>query len=403
MKKSKRVLLLLVLIFMTGCGSQHEIQEAQEVQETQQVSAEAVESVLYNTINDVTEMVTEEPERNIVSVVAVGDNLYHSTVYKKGYDETGYNFDFVYKNVADLISSYDIAVVNQETPLVTSDYSSYPMFGTPIEAGEALINTGFDVILNATNHSYDKGYNGIESTLNFYAEHPDITYLGIHASEEDYQTVKIIEVNHVKIAMLNYTYGLNGLVVPDDKYYIIDTLYDEEKVKNDLLYAEENADVTIVFPHWGTEYVYEETEYQKYWAELFTEYGADVIIGSHPHVCEPVKYITADNNNTCLCYYSLGNFVSGQDEKPRILGGMASFNIVKENGEVTIEDCEFMPCVTYRTPTDIRVYRLEDYTDEMSAVTNLKATEDYLWKLWYDINKTTEIEYTVGNPVVKKN
>lgn len=349
-----------------------------------------------------TESVAIVPEISTVNFMAVGDNLYHSSVYKKGMTDDGYNFDFIYEPIKEFVKDYDIAVVNQETPLITSNYSSYPSFGTPMEAGEALINSGFNVMLNATNHTYDKGYNGVQSTLSFYDSHPEITYLGIHKSQEDYDSVKILEVNNIKIAMLNYTYGLNGLVIPEEYHYLVDTLYDEEKVKQDLLYAEENADITIVFPHWGTEYVYSETEYQKYWANLFTEYGADVIIGSHPHVCEPVKYIYHENGNKSLCYYSLGNFVSGQDEKPRILGGIASFKIIKTDDKTEVIDKRFIPCVTYRTPNDIAVYMLENYTDEMVSRTNLKASEEYLWSLWYEINDKTDIEYTVCYPVIEQ-
>lgn len=350
-----------------------------------------------------TEEPVHVPEITSVKFMAVGDNLYHSTVYKNGQTEEGYGFDFIYEHLVDFIRGYDIAVVNQETPLVKENYSSYPTFGTPVEAGEALINSGFNVILNATNHTYDKGYDGVQSTIELYENYPDITYLGIHRNEEDFNNVKIIEVNDIRIAMLNYTYGLNGFIIPDEYHYLVDTLYDEEKIKSDLAYAEENADITIVFPHWGNEYVYNETDAQKRLAHLFTEYGADIIIGSHPHVCEPVKYIRSDNGNESLCYYSLGNFVSGQDEKPRILGGLASFTIVKTDGVVEVVEETFIPCVTYRTPIDIGVYLLKDYTDEMVESTNLKATPEYLWKLWYDINEPTEIEFEVGIPMVEAN
>ena len=397
--KMMSVLLLLTLLCMlSGCT----IVEANNTND----DLEAV-TIMEEQYDDMEPIVTEEPvyvpEITNVKLMAVGDNLYHSTVYKKGANEEGYDFDFVYEHLADFICEYDIAVVNQETPLVTENYSSYPTFGTPIEAGKALINSGFNVILNATNHTYDKGYDGVQSTIGLYKNYPDITYLGIHENEDDFNTVKIIEVNDIRIAMMNYTYGLNGFIVPDKYHYLVDTLYDEEKIKADLMYAEENADITIVFPHWGNEYVYNETDAQKRLAQLFTEYGADIIIGSHPHVCEPVKYIRTENGNESLCYYSLGNFVSGQDEKPRILGGIASLQIVKTDGAIEIIEPTFIPCVTYRTPTDIGVYLLKDYTDEMVEPTSLKATPEYLWKLWYDINEPTEIEFEVGIPMVEAN
>ena len=196
--------------------------------------------------------------------------------------------------------------------------------------------------------------------------------------------------------MLNYTYGLNGFVIPSEKYYYVDTLYDKEKIQKDLEYAEANADITIVFPHWGTEYVYEETENQKDWAIFFTEYGADVIIGTHPHVVEQVKKITSENGNTSICYYSLGNFVSGQDKKPRILGGIATLGIEKTMLEdevisVNITYNDFIPSVTHYNYNEHTIYLLEDYNDELASKTSLKATTTYLWELWNGIIKVSYI------------
>lgn len=392
--KKYALITLLVGVLLSGCSSQTSVATSSDnikQVESLEVVTQAVETAVEE---GTTELIEKEPEVYTVSICAVGDNLYHSTVYNKGVTDSGYDFDFVYDNVRDFISSFDIAVVNQETVFVDDDkVSSYPCFGTPKAAGEALINAGFDVFLGATNHTYDKGKEGIESTLDFYKGHPEVYYLGINSDEEEYNTVKIIEKNNIKIAMLNYTYGLNGFVIPDDSYYLVDTLYDEEKVKRDLQYAEENADITIVFPHWGTEYVYDETDYQKQWANLFTEYGADVIIGTHPHVVEPVKYITSENGNKSLCYYSLGNFVSGQDEEPRILGGIACFKIEKNEGVVTIKDCTFTPSVTFRSPNSVGVYLLKDFTNELANSSSLKASPDYLMDLWTSINEKSEITY----------
>ena len=392
--KKYALLALLTGVLLSGCSSQTSVATSSDnikQEESLEVITQAVETSVEE---GTTELIEKEPEVYTVSICAVGDNLYHSTVYNKGVTDSGYDFDFVYDNVRDFISSFDIAVVNQETVFVDNDkVSSYPCFGTPKAAGEALINAGFDVFLGATNHTYDKGKEGIESTLDFYKGHPEVYYLGINSDEEEYNTVKIIEKNNIKIAMLNYTYGLNGFVIPDDSYYLVDTLYNEEKVKQDLQYAEENADITIVFPHWGTEYVYDETDYQKQWANLFTEYGADIIIGTHPHVVEPVKYITSENGNKSLCYYSLGNFVSGQDEKPRILGGIACFKIEKNEGVVTIKDCTFTPSVTFRSPNSVGVYLLKDFTNELANSSSLKASPDYLMGLWTSINEKSEITY----------
>lgn len=384
-------IILMIILLITGCGQA-------------QVSKPIVENNIAETVIETeisTEIVEEivEPEIYDVSLLAVGDNLYHSTVYKKGYKDGIYNFDFVYENLKELISSYDLAVINQETVFV-DDYanvSSYPCFGTPKECGDALINAGFDVVLGATNHSYDKRESGVLSTVNYWKQHPEITFVGMYDNEEDFKNVTIVEKNNIKIAMLNYTYGLNGFVIPDEKYYLVDTLYDKDKIQKDLEYAEENADITIVFPHWGNEYVYDETDNQKEWSNFFTEYGADIIIGAHPHVVEPVKEIISENGNKSICYYSLGNFVSGQNEKPRILGGIATLNIRKtidgDNITVEIIDNNFTPCVTHYNSNEHTIYLLSDYTDELAANSRMNATTTYLWDLWLNINEDSTYNY----------
>ena len=388
--KKNFILIIICLFIFSGCSANN-------------INDSEIASVKQNDteVNDKSIPVDTEkspPEEYSVSLVAVGDNLYHSPINRKGYNNGTYNFDFVYNNISDFIKNFDLAIVNQETVFVDhNDISSYPCFGTPEEAGDALINAGFNIFLGATNHAFDKKENGILYTIDFYKKHPEIDYVGLNENIDEYNSVKIIDKNNIKIAILNYTYGLNGFVIPDNEYYLVNTLYDKEKIKNDLEYAEQNADITIVFPHWGTEYVYEETDMQKEWADFFTEYGADIIIGTHPHVCEPVKYITSENGNSSLCYYSLGNFVSGQNEKPRILGGIATVNIIKtvdgENVTTKIENPSFIPCVTHYNYNEHTIYLLKNYTDELAYNSKLQATPDYLWDLWYNINNSSEIDY----------
>lgn len=402
--KRKILLFLVSLCVFTGCSPDK--LDNKVVDTTVKLPELKQENIIENqtedelVLDDVEEIVAEEiiPEEYNLSLVAAGDNLYHKTVYKKGLKDDGtYNFDFVYENIKPFIESFDLAIINQETVLVEdrNNISSYPCFGTPQEVGDAIINAGFDVVLNATNHTYDKKETGVLNSIAFWDNHPDITYLGIHKDEDDFNTVKIIEKNNIKIALLNYTYGLNGFVIPDEKYYLVDTLYDKDKIQKDLEFAEQNADITIVFPHWGNEYQYKESSNQIEWAQFFTQYGADIIIGAHPHVVEPVKYIQAENGNISLCYYSLGNFVSGQDEKPRILGGLATLNIKKivdgENVEITIENANFIPTVTHYNSNEHTIYLLSDYNDELANNTRLGASCEYLWNLWNEINSTTEI------------
>lgn len=332
-----------------------------------------------------------------VSLIAVGDNLYHKKIYSRGYDAKTRTYDFKenYKYISELLDQYDLKVVNQETVFV-DDYrllATYPRFGTPKECGDALVNAGFNVILGANNHSWDKGIAGVKSTVKYWSEVPDVHFIGMQTDAVQFNTVPIIEKNGIKIALLNYTYGTN-CPIPSKYYYCVNTLYDKNKIKNDLIYAEKNADITIVFPHWGVEYVHQETKAQQDMAEFFTSCGADVIIGTHPHVVQPVKTIKAANGNTSICYYSLGNFLSGQDKKPRILGGVAALKIRKTvtNGTAVTEviDNNFMPSVTYSDPKKFRAYLLRDFSDDLAMRSLVRSDTNYLWDLWMRVNQKSE-------------
>lgn len=336
----------------------------------------------------------EQDKETSVSLVAVGDNLYHTSIMNMGKNRNGFNYDFMYEKISPYIKEYDIAVVNQETPLVSSNYSSYPCFGTPKEVGNALIKAGFNLFLTATNHSMDKNVKGIYSTMNFFKNKKDITFIGTNDSFEKYNEVKIIEKNNIKIALLNYTYGLNGFRLPKGKEYLVNLLNNKEKIKKDLIYAEKNADVTIVFPHWGIEYQYVESKQQREMAHFFTKYGADIIIGAHPHVVQPTKYIK-EGNNQSICFYSLGNFVSGQSKKPRLLGSAAELKIVKnKKGKISINDVKATPLIMHRTSHSAKVMKLKDYNDKMAKESILKPSKKYMKDLWKSINKNSFSDFS---------
>lgn len=339
-------------------------------------------------------------ETSSLSLLAVGDNLIHKPIYTKASNGDGtYDFTPMYEHVKDFVSSYDLAVINEETVLVDNDknISTYPCFGTPIEMGDALIDTGFDVVLSATNHTWDKKAQGVTDTINFYSQHPEITLLGVHADEADYNTVDIVEKNGFKLAMFNYTYGLNGFTVPSDKYYMVDLLDNKQKLLDDIVTTDSMVDFTICFLHIGNEYTYKPTDFQVNYINDVIDAGADIVICAHPHVIEPYGEVTTPNGNTGLVYYSCGNFISGQNEVPRVLGGMASINLEKTtvNGVVTsksIKSYDFIPTVTHYNSSEHAVYLLEDYTEELASKHSLRSkglSVDKLWSLW---NKVLGIE-----------
>lgn len=316
------------------------------------------------------------PQISTARVIAVGDNLYHTSLLESGQYDTGeWNYDHIYEHVLDEIQAADLAFIDQETVL-TSDHnaiSSYPSFATPTEVGDAIIKAGFDVIESATNHIDDYGYDYMAQTFEFWrTRYPDIPVLGIHETQEDADTIKVKEVNGISIAMLDYTYGTNNSGAGEGKEYMI-SIFDKEKVASDIQKAKAVSDCIIFVAHWGKEDESMPTEYEKEWAAFLLEQGVDVVIGGHPHVLQPYGRMYDDSGNEMVIFYSLGNFVSTQQQLSELLGGMADFTIQKTtlNGESSIQilSPEVKPLVMHynHNTGDYGPYMLEDYTEELAS------------------------------------
>ncbi len=421
MKKGNYVIYsLCMLLMLAGCTSRQDVNKSEQKNDLE--SSAKKEAVIKNdnppdqpvkekeeapaVTNDNT--VPDEDDIEVVEVIMVGDILLHMPVEDAARDEDGkYDFDFVFANLKEEISNADIAIANQEVIIGGEELgiSGYPSFNAPVEIADSLVEAGFDVICHATNHALDKGKRGILNTCEYWdREYPEITVLGINKDENEYKNVNIIEKNGIKIALLNYTYGTNGIQQPSDMPYAVDML-DEEKVAKDLEYAEENADFTIVCPHWGTEYNLEIDAYQEKWSEFFREKGADLVIGAHPHVIEPVIFmedgIEGNTNNhgngDMLIYYSLGNFVNwtsgmGSGVANRMLGGMAKVTIEKKEGEAIIKDygIRAIVCHVESGHEGVTVYPLNEYTDELTSRNEIvhqdpDFSKEYLKKLCQDV------------------
>lgn len=340
-----------------------------------------------------------------VKLLAVGDDLIHSGLYKSGLKEDGsYNFDHLYENVKADIQAADLAIVNQETIFTynRNDYSGYPCFAGPVEIGDALVDAGFDVVTHATNHVFDRNVQGIEDTLDFWkTNHPEITVLGIHENQADADTIKTVERNGITFAMLNYTYGMNGFALPDDQPYLVDLL-DREKVAADIAKAKEVSDCVIFFLHCGVEYTYDPSEETKEWVQFLLENGVDITIASHPHVLEPYVKLTREDGHEMLVYYSMGNFISTQDEYPRLIGGLAEITVELkgqgDNAKLSFEDYTLEPLYThYNHNTGVyTVYKFSDYTDELALQNGLNGKNGVTLSrqvIWDEFTKimTTEI------------
>ena len=356
---------LIVLVFLMhqldyGLITKPEEKAAQEAQKKEEEAKKAAET----------------PEITTASVIAVGDNLYHSKLYESGeYDSGTWNYDHIYANVLDEIQAADVAMIDQETVFAPDhdSVSTYPYFATPQEVGDAIIKAGFDVVESATNHADDYGYDYLKTTLDFWSsKYPTIPVLGIHSTQEDADIVKVKEVNGIRIAFLDYTYGTNNSGAGEGYEYMID-IFDKDKITTMIQKAKSICDCLIFVAHWGTEDETMPNEYEKQWAAFLMEQGVDVIIGGHPHVLQPYGRLSDDQGHSTLVFYSLGNFVSTQQELPELLEGMASFTIQKTtlNGKSTIEilSPEVKPMVMHynHDAGEYGPYMLSDYTEELAS------------------------------------
>lgn len=324
----------------------------------------------------------EEKKVSQVEIIAVGDNLYHGPVIDAGKKADGtYDFRHIYEPIKEEVSKADIAVVNQETILGSKSmgYSGYPIFSTPWEAGKALEATGFDVFTCASNHAMDKGETGLKSMFKFFEQHGNIKELGINKTEEEYNTIDYYEKNGIKFALLNYTYGTNGISQPKGKPWSVNRI-DRKKITKDVNEAKKHADMVIVFPHWGIEYNTGISDYQKKYTKLFSDLGVDLVIGSHPHVIEKVEWIeNKETGKKMLVYYSLGNFVSNQPDAIMQLGAMAKIKVEKIDDKVSIKEAKAIPIITHveDRPLKVKVYKLSDYTDELAKKNHSHSSVKY--------------------------
>ena len=279
-----------------------------------------------------------------ISLIMAGDNLINDKLYNAAKKDDGsYDFKSMYSYIKDIVKNYDLAYYNQETILGGSEIgvSSYPAFNSPYEVGDATIDTGFNLVSLATNHTLDRGEKAIINSLNYWNNKSNVLTSGSYLSNNDRNKVNIKEANNITYTMLNYTYGTNGIKVPEGKEYLVniwpctgnnpdnDTKYQEYKevVKEDILRVRDKVDLLIVAMHFGVEYTHVPTNYQIDMAEFLSSLGVDIIIGTHPHVIMPITYI-----NDTLVIYSLGNFLSAQDtnnDYNTTVGLLSSIKITK--------------------------------------------------------------------------
>jgi len=356
----------------------------------------------------------EPPKVYTANLIMVGDALIHSSVYNDANrlaNWNGYDFKPQIELIKEKVKDYDLAYYNQETILggTSLGLSDYPTFNSPQEVGDAFIDAGFNLVSLATNHTADRGKQAILNSREYWNKQEGVQAVGSYSSNEEKKELetKVLEVNNIKYAMLNYTYGTNGMPVADD--YLVnvwptdidnignpeyDTKYQAYKdtVKKDIEAIRDKVDVLMVAMHWGIEYTHTPTNYEKDMAKFLADNKVDIVIGTHPHVIQPVEWI-----GDTIVFYSLGNFISAQYQNQStctyykcMVGLMSSLDITKtdDNGKITIKIDNIENELIYTYYTGWRYFKiipfsneaikdhLYGYTDVYNTYAKIIASED---------------------------
>jgi hypothetical protein len=326
MKRNAFIPSVLIIIICSTLTSFLLIQQSQDSDENEKVytAKEHKPRSSLRLNRDMTERIT---------LGAIGDILIHDKVYKDAFNGAAYQFDPMFENVKPLLEKPDVLTANQESLIggQALGLSSYPRFNSPYEVADALVHTGVDIVSTANNHTLDKGEKGIKSEAD-YLESIGLPHVGSFLNEKDRQNLRILTKNGIKLAFLSYTYGTNGIPVPDGKDFLVN-LINRETMKEEIHRAKKQADVVVMSIHWGNEYQRIPTKEQKDLANFLANEGVDIIFGSHPHVLQPMEWIkTADGRQTFVIY-SLGNFISAQHSDYKDIGGLTTIDITKHISE----------------------------------------------------------------------
>lgn len=300
------------------------------------------------------EETTEEiiiPKEETVTLAVVGDIMMHIEEVQAAYDRKTkqYSFKYMFEPVKPYIEKADIAIGNLETTLTdgSKGYTGYPRFSSPKQLAFALKYTGFDVITTANNHSLDKNFPGVSYTLDVL-DSAGLLHTGTYRTKEESETILIVDKKGIKIAFLAYTYGTNGIPVEKGKEFCINMI-DKEKIAADIAKAKHNlADVICVCIHFGNEYHRSPSENQKEMVDFLIQNGADIIIGSHPHVLQPMEMrkVTLDSKEKdVFVIYSMGNFISAQTDRYKDSSIILNMAITKnfETNNIKLHQVEYTP------------------------------------------------------------
>lgn len=323
-----------------------------------------------------TAVVEEKPKDITVNLAVIGDIMSHSSNFQDAYNsETDtYDFSYVFEDIQKYIQGADLAIGNLETTFAGKDaiYSGYPNFNTPEQLAQDLKELGIDVVSTANNHSLDKKYSGLSSTLD-ELDKVGISHTGTYRSSEEQNTILTKNINGINFAFLSFTYGTNGIPVPSGNEYCIN-LIDKDLILDQIERAKElNPDVLCVSMHWGEEYKLHQNKTQEELADFLFANGVDIIFGSHPHVLQPMekRTITLDDGSTKdgFVIYSLGNFMSGQVAENTTNSIILNLKVTKHiDNTITIDSFDYVPIYMYHTGANPNVnYKIIDINKDISS------------------------------------
>lgn len=325
-----------------------------------------------------------QPVVETVDFSATGDNLIHAKIYQqaaaRAVGGAAYSFDSCYEKMVPFYRGFDVNWINQET-LCTDELapSTYPCFSTPGDCARALYRAGFRVFSLANNHTYDKGAEGIAATLRFWASMPeDVVTTGLWRSEED--PIPLQTVNGITIAYLSYTEHTNGIPRSSGMEAGVITTSQTDLIERQVKRAAALADFVVVGAHWGVEDSHTVTDGQRALAQKLADWGADVIVGTHPHVLQNAEWLTAADGRQAFVAYSLGNFLSTQSKPDQLVGAVLTLRLQKTTdpgGTVRLEilSPRLHPTVTHYGPgkTEVRAYLYRDYTPALADAHGVRA------------------------------
>ena len=329
----------------------------------------------------------EEEEGEIftkATVLAVGSNVIQDELILQAKDRSntgGYDFAMIYENIKDAVTEADVSIITQDSVISTGHgVSGDRRYNSPPELGDELVKTGFDVINLATDHILDYGEEGLMNTLDYW-QTKEVTAIGAYRNSDDANALTMVETNGIKFAYVSFTESTGGNNLPDGSEAVISLAANEIQLAEKIAFAKQKADVVIVCAHWGSEFDKEITDAQKELAAKAADWGADVIIGTHPGVIQEAEYIDAADGRRVFAVYSLGNAVSCTSRPDMLLGGMLKFDVIKNKEErtVSIENFRISGIVTHygMNMSKIRIYPLDSYDSTLAASHGINDSFDF--------------------------